>query len=342
MSTENMQQAVVYAKPGGSEVLELTTRPVAEPGPGEVRVAVRLSGVNPTDWKSRTGADPGAPKVPNQDGSGVVDAVGPGVDPGLVGRRVWLWEAAWQRLDGTAQQYVVLPVRQAVPLPDSASFELGASLGIPGMTAHRALTLGQHGPSRLAPGALAGRTVLVAGGAGAVGNAAIQLAHWAGATVIATVSSDEKRRLAEAAGAHHVVDYKAQDAAVTVRALAPDGVDLVVEVAVAANTALDLAVLANGGTVAFYADDAGAELTVPVRESMARNLRWLGVLVYTMPEQAKDDAVAALTDALADGAYRGGEEAGLPWHTYPLAEAAAAHDAVSGGAVGKVLIRVAD
>ncbi|MFD0330846.1 zinc-binding dehydrogenase [Streptacidiphilus monticola] len=118
-------------------------------------------------------------------------------------------------------------------------------------------------------------------------------------------------------GAHHVVDYKAQDAAVTVRALAPDGVDLVVEVAVAANTALDLAVLANGGTVAFYADDAGAELTVPVRESMARNLRWLGVLVYTMPEQAKDDAVAALTDALADGAYRGGEEAGLPWHTYP-------------------------
>ena len=342
MSTEKMQQAVVYREAGGSGVLELVTRPVAEPGPGEVRVAVRRSGVNPTDWKSRTNAAPGAAKVPNQDGSGVVDAVGAGVDPARIGERVWLWESAWQRLDGTAQQYVVLPARQAVPLPDSASFELGASLGIPGMTAHRALTLGQQGPARLAPGALAGRTVLVAGGAGAVGNAAIQLARWAGATVVATVSSEEKRRLAEAAGAHHVVDYKAQDAAVAVRALAPDGVDLVVEVAVAANTALDLAVLAEGGTVAFYADDAGAELTVPVRESMARNLRWLGVLVYTIPEAAKDDAVAALSAALADGAYRGGEEAGLPWHEYPLAEAAAAHDAVAAGAVGKVLIRVAD
>ncbi|SEM08180.1 NADPH:quinone reductase [Streptacidiphilus jiangxiensis] len=335
-------KAIVYERSGGSDVLSLVDRPVPEPGPGEVRVKVAWSGVNPTDWKSRSGTGPGegALQVPNQDGSGVVDAVGAGVDGARVGERVWIWEAAWQRHDGTAQEYLVLPARQAVALPDHASLELGASLGIPAMTAHRALTLGADGPERLAPGALAGRTVLVAGGAGAVGNAAIQLARWAGATVLTTVSSPEKAKLAQAAGAHHVVDYRASDAATEIRTLAPAGVDLVVEVAPTANLALDLAVLATNGTVAFYADGSGPELTLPVRESMIRNLRWLGVLVYTIPDAAKLDAVAAISEAVAAGALRGGEEAGLPWHVHPLAATADAHDAVQGGAVGKVLIEL--
>ena len=333
-------KAIVYTQSGGSDVLALRDRPVPEPGPGEVRVRVRLSGVNPTDWKSRSAARAEAEQVPNQDGSGVVDAVGEGVDPARVGERVWLWEAAYQRADGTAQEYLTLPERQAVPLPEHASFELGASLGIPAMTAHRALTLGADGPRRLAPGALAGRTVLVAGGAGAVGNAAIQLARWAGATVLTTVSSPEKAKLAAAAGAHHVVDYRAEDAAAAVRALAPDGVDLVVEVATAANAALDLAVLATGGTVAFYADNSGPEVALPVRELMFRNLRWSGVLIYTIPAEAKLDAVAAIREAVAGGALRGGEDAGLPWHRYPLARTAEAHDAVQGSIVGKVLIDV--
>ncbi|RAG83885.1 NADPH:quinone reductase [Streptacidiphilus pinicola] len=335
-------KAIVYERSGGSEVLSLTERPVPEPGPGEVRVRVAFSGVNPTDWKSRANAQPatGVRQVPNQDGSGVVDAVGAGVDAARVGERVWIWEAAWQRADGTAQEYVVLPARQAVPLPEHASLELGASLGIPAMTAHRALTLAEDSPGRLAPGALAGRTVLVAGGAGAVGNAAIQLGRWAGATVLTTVSSAEKAKLAQAAGAHHVVDYRAQDAASVIRELAPQGVDLVVEVAPTANVALDLAVLATGGTVAFYADGSGPELTVPVRDSMARNLRWLGVLVYTIPDAAKLAAVAAITAAVADGALRSGADAGLPWHRYPLTRTAEAHDAVEGGAVGKVLIEL--
>jgi NADPH2:quinone reductase len=313
-------KAIVYTQSGDSDVLELRERPVPEPGPGEVRVAVRLSGVNPTDWKSRSAGRSEAEQVPNQDGSGVVDAVGEGVDH--------------------AQEYLTLPERQAVPLPEHASFELGASLGIPAMTAHRALTLAVDAPERLAPGALAGRTVLVAGGAGAVGNAAIQLARWAGATVLTTVSSPEKAKLAEAAGAHHVIDYRAEDAASAVRALAPAGVDLVVEVATAANAALDLAVLANGGTVAFYADNSGPEVLLPVRELMFRNLRWLGVLIYTIPSEAKLDAVAAIREAVAEGALRGGEDAGLPWHHYPLARTADAHDAVQRSVVGKVLIDV--
>src|SRR5256885_952303 len=247
-------KAIVYRKHGGPEVLSLEERPVPEPGPGEVRVRVHLSGVNPTDWKARefpTRDIPEGGQVPNQDGSGVIDAVGDGVSEGRVGERVWLWEAAWQRADGTAQEYLVLPERQAVALPDHASFELGASLGIPALTAHRCLTVAEGGPERLAPGALAGRTVLVAGGAGAVGNAAIQLARWAGAAVVTTVIGPAKGSPARAAGAHHVVNYREGDAAAAIREAAPDGVDIVVEVAPAVNVALDHAVAAPYAVVAF-------------------------------------------------------------------------------------------
>jgi NADPH:quinone reductase len=336
--------AIVYTDGGGPEVLRLIRRPIPEPGPGEVRVRIHLSGVNPTDWKSRQGTPPavGEPveRVPNQDGAGVIDAVGDRVDPARVGERVWVWEAAWQRDDGTAQQYLTLPSRQAVPLPDHASFELGASLGIPALTAHRALTLAADGPERLAPGALQGRRILVAGGAGAVGNAAIQLARWAGAQVATTVSSPAKAALASAAGAHHVIDYRAQDAAAAVRDVFPDGVHLVVEVAPAANAALDIAVLAPGGTVAYYANDGGGELRLPVRAHMTANLAWHGLMVYTVTARQKDHAVADVSAAVAAGALGVGEDAGLPLHHYPLERTADAHAAVEANTVGKVLIDV--
>jgi NADPH2:quinone reductase len=338
-------KAIVYARTGGPDVLQLADRPVPEPGPGQVRVKVHVAGVNPTDWKFRSGATsmgPGfAEQVPGQDGSGVIDAVGAGVDAERTGQRVWLWEAAFQRPDGTAQEYVVVPDRQAVALPAGASFDLGASIGIPGITAHRCLTVAEGGPDRLAPGALSGRAVLVAGGAGAVGNAAIQLARWAGATVVTTVSSPEKARLATAAGAHHTVDYRAEDAAEAVRRAAPDGVNIVVEVAPAANAALNGAVLAPQGTVAAYATDGGAEAVLPIRMFMVPNARWQFVLVYTMPEAAKDRAIADVTAAVAAGALRAGEEAGLPLHHFPLAATAKAHAAVEDHIVGKVLIDVA-
>jgi NADPH2:quinone reductase len=339
-------RAVIYTQTGESDVLRLVDRPVPEPGPGEVRVRVMVSGVNPSDWKSRRGVSaaqalPFPEMVPNQDGAGIVDAVGDGVTSLQVGQRVWIWEAAWRRADGTAQEQVVLPVRQAVPLPDDAPFDLGASLGIPALTAHRCLTVAEGGPARLSRGALAGVTVLVAGGAGAVGHAAIQLARWAGATVVTTVSSLEKAELARRAGAHHVVDYKQQDAPAAIRQAAPDGVNIIVEVAPVVNEALDRAVAAPGATVAIYANNGGDELTLTVRHHVAPNTRFQFVLVYTLSKEAKDNAVAAVAEAVADGALPVSEDAGLPLVRFALEDTAGAHDTVEAGAVGKVLIDLA-
>jgi NADPH2:quinone reductase len=337
-------RAIVYSHTGGPDVLRLVERPEPEPGPGEVAVRIAVSAVNPTDWKNRRGKGPGEPApfpevVPNQDGAGRVVGVGPGVDPARQGQRVWLWEAAWQRPDGTAQEVVVIPEDHAVPLPEDASFELGASLGIPAMTAHRALTWGVIGQERLAPGALEGRTVLVAGGAGAVGHAAIELAVWSGARVVTTVSSPEKGELAHAAGAAHIVNYRTEDAATAIREVAPEGVDIVVEVAPVTNAELDAAVLAGNGTVTAYASEE-PPLTIPVRPAMTINARYQFMLVYTMPDTAKRQAVAAIQAAVADGALRVGAEAGLPLHRFPLEQTAEAHSAVQNGAVGKVLIDV--
>jgi NADPH:quinone reductase len=338
-------RAIVYSETGGPDVLRLVDRPQPEPRPGEVLVRIAVSGVNPTDWKARAGKRPGDappfPEVtPNQDGAGTIVAVGAGADEARIGERVWLWEAAWERPGGTAQEMVAIPAHQAVPLPDGASFELGASLGIPAMTAHRALTVAAEGPDRLGPGALGGRTVLVAGGAGAVGHAAIELAVWSGATVATTVSSPEKGALAGAAGAHHVIDYRAGDAADEIRGVAPGGVDLVVEVAPATNAELDAAVLAVNGTVTCYASEE-QPLSIPTRRAMRSNARYQFMLVYTMPEAAKRRAVDDVAAAVAAGALRVGEDAGLPLHRFPLERSADAHAAVERGAVGKVLVDVA-
>jgi NADPH2:quinone reductase len=339
-------RAIVYSETGGPEVLRLVARPEPEPQPGEVLVRVAVSGVNPTDWKTRAGRRPGEslpfPEVtPDQDGAGTIVAIGPGVDEARVGERVWLWEAAWERPGGTAQEMVAIPARQAVPLPDEASFDLGASLGIPAMTAHRALAVAGEGPERLGPGALARRTVLVAGGAGAVGHAAIELSVWSGATVLATVSSAEKAALARAAGAEHVVNYRGGDPAEEIRRVAGEGVDIVVEVAPASNAELDAAVLAANGTVTCYASE-DQPLSVLIRRAMRVNARYQFMLVYTMPDEAKARAVDDVAAAVAAGALRVGEDAGLPLHRFPLERTADAHAAVEGGAVGKVLVDVAD
>jgi NADPH2:quinone reductase len=334
-------RAISYSRSGGPDVLQLVDRPTPDPGPGEVRVRLAFSGVNPTDWKARSSTDPGPDgQVPNQDGSGTVEAVGEGVDPVLVGERVWIWEAARQRPHGTAAEYTVVPARQTVLLGPDASFELGASLGIPFLTAHRCLTVAESLPDRIGPGTLSRRTVLVQGGAGAVGNAAIQLARWADATVIATVSSPEKAQLAARAGADHVIDYRRQDVVHEVQKIAPHGVDAIVEVNAPVNAAIDAQLVALHGAVAIYADDGGSEVTIPVRAQMTPNARWQFVLVYTEPRRAKELGVEDVNAAVLDGAVRVGEDAGLPLHVHPLAETAAAHQAVQDGAVGKVLIDV--
>jgi NADPH2:quinone reductase len=303
-----------------------------------------VSGVNPTDWKSRSGSfgvTLAGATVPNQDGAGVVDEIGPGVDGLGAGDRVWLTLAADGRpASGTAQEYTVVPAERVFRLPDGADFELGASIGIPAVTAHRALTVAEGGPMRLSPGALAGRTVLVAGGAGAVGNAAIQLARWAGANVIATVSSEEKGRLASAAGAHSVVDYKRADAADRIRRLAADGVDLVVEVAAGANAELDQAVLRPRGTIAIYANDGGVPFTLDIRRNMGLNARYQFVLLYTVGWELIAAAAEDVNAAVEQGAFRVGEQAGLPLRRFTLDETASAHGAVESNAVGKVLITI--
>lgn len=338
-------RAVVYSQTGGPEVLRLVERPEPEAGPGEVVVRIEVSGVNPTDWKVRRGAAPGEPTrwpevVPNQDGAGTIVAVGPGVEAARVGERVWLWEAAWRRPGGTAQEVIAIAHDHAVTLPAATPFDVGASIGIPAVTAHRALTVADDGPRHLGPDTLQGKKVLVAGGAGAVGHAAIQLARWSGATVLATVSSAAKGALATAAGAHHVVNYRAGDPAAAIRQVSPDGVDLVVEVAPVANAALDAAVAARDATIAVYASEGDAPLPVAVRPSMTANLRYQFILLYTMPEAAKRRAVEDVSAAVSAGVLDVGEGAGLPIHRFPLERTADAHAAVEGGAVGKVLIDV--
>ncbi|MBZ4486423.1 NADPH:quinone reductase [Microbacterium sp. cx-55] len=336
-------RAIVYSRTGASSVLSIVEREPATPGPGEVRVRVAVSGVNPTDWKARAGngaAPDFAEIVPNQDGAGVVDAVGGDVTHVAVGDRVWVYLAAHQRPTGTAQERTVLPARHVVRLPDGTGFDVGASLGVPAMTAHRALTVHEFGPVRLSPGALDGRVVLVQGGAGAVGHAAIQLAVWAGATVIATVSSEAKAALARAAGAHHVLQYPDEQLSTRIRDLAPNGVDHIVEVAPAVNAALDVEVAANHASVAYYANNNGNDFTAPIVASFAKNIRWQGLLLYTVGEPALDAAAQDITAALDDGALPVGAASGLPLTWFDLDDTAAAHDAVAQGEIGKVLIRV--
>ena len=339
-------RSITYSQTGDPDVLGLSDQPLPEPGPGEVRVRIHRSGVNPTDWKSRRGAEPGQSidpaQTPNQDGSGVVDAVGEGVGGALHGLPVWVFEAAFQRRWGTAADYALVSENRVALLPDGATFDLGASLGVPFVTAHRCLTVAEDGPTRLGPGTMQGRTVLVAGGAGAVGNAAIQLARWSDATIISTISSPHKAQLAAAAGADHLIDYRRQDVVSEVKKIVPGGVQHIVEVNPAHNAGIDAQILGLGGSVALYADDGGDELTLPVRPSMVPNARWQFVLLYTAPAAAKARAVEDVGAALLDRAIGVGEDHGLPLHHFPLEETAAAHAAVEQGAIGKVLIDVAD
>lgn len=334
-------RTVVYSEPGPSSVLQVVERDLPEPGPGEVRVRIVRAGVNPTDWKFRDGSmgELAFDEIsPGQDGSGQIDAVGDGVDDFAVGDRVWLYLAQHGRPYGTAGEQIVVPAANAVRLPENASYDLGAALGVPAVTAHRLLTSGEV--PRLAPGAFEGRTVLVAGGAGAVGNAAVQLARWAGARVITTISSEEKAALASAAGAQHVINYRTQDAVAAIRDVAPDGVDQIVEVAPAQNNDLDREVAGIGATIGIYANNGGNEITVPVRETFSKNLRYQFVLLYTVAPELLAAATEDITAAIADGAFGVGEEHGLPLHHFPLEQTAAAHDAVEQGAVGKVLLDV--
>jgi NADPH2:quinone reductase len=319
-------KAASYDRCGpAAEVLEVRDVERPAPGPGEVLVKVAFSGVNPTDWKSRGGATPrpiDGFQIPHHDGAGVIEAVGDGVDPARAGQRVWLWLAAAGRPWGTAAEWTVVPQEQAVPLPDGASLELGASLGVPAMTAYWCV---------FADGPVRGQTVLVAGGAGAVGHFAIELAARAGARVIATASGPEKAELARKAGAAHVVNYRDADAADQIRTAAGQ-TDRVIEVALGANLALDLAVARPGSMIVTYAAEP-ADPVLPVRACMTANVTLRFVLLYGVPRPALRQAAAEITAALTEGALTE-----LPVHRFGLSDIVAAHEAAEAGPLGKVLV----
>lgn len=321
-------KAAIYRKTGPApDVLEVVDLPTPDPGPGEVRVAITASAINPTDWKQRagiTGRDPEDFQVPHHDGVGRIDAVGPQVTRRAVGQRVWLHLAGFGNPYGTAAQYAVVPADRVVGLSDDASDELGACLGVPALTA--AHCLGGD------PVALRGRTVLVAGGAGAVGHFAIELAKHAGARVVATVSSPAKAELARAAGADLVVDYTRED--VVGRILQEVGrVDLIVEVALAANIELDVAVAANGAEIAVYAVEPEAP-RLPVAALATANVTMRFALLYTVAAEIRSRAIAWTVAAVEAGALTP-----LPTIDFTLDDVVAAQLAVEAGAVGKVLVR---
>ena len=322
-----MKAALYRAYGTAAESLRVEDVDRPEPGPGEVRVRMQLSGVNPTDWKSRSGTTPRPIddfQVPHHDGAGIIDAVGAGVSAGRVGQRVWTWMAAAGNRWGTAAQWSVLPDRQAVPLPDGASSELGASLGVPAMTAHRAL---------FADGPVDGKSVLVAGGAGAVGHYAIELAKFFGGRVAATVSGPAKAELARTAGADLVVNYRDADAADQLREFAPQ-FDRIVELALGANLDLDLAVSGPGTHIVDYAAEA-TDPVLPVRRCMTANVTIRFILLYGIPAEAADQAVADISRAVAAGALTE-----LPVTRFSLDQVADAHNAVEAGAVGKVVVEL--
>lgn len=324
-------RAACYERVGpASEVLQLVQIPTPAPGAGEVRVRLHCSGVNPSDVKTRAGArsrDLPFPRIiPHSDGAGVVDAVGDGVAQFTAGDRVWVWNAAWGRPDGTAAEFVVLPAEQAVPLPDNTGPEVGACLGIPALTAWHAVHC--HG-------GVHGQTVLIPGGAGAVAYYAIQMARDAGAArILSTVSSEAKADIAREAGADAVFNYREEDVAAQVmEATGGNGADRIIELEFAANAATDLAaVRANGLIVAFGA--SAGEVQIPFFPSILKNVLVQFFIVYNLPSEDRAKAIAGVTDLLERGVLRHRIAERLP-----LAEIATAHEHVeSGAAVGNVVI----
>lgn len=329
-------KAAYYERQGmASDVLTVGELTDPEPGPGEVRVRIHVSGVNPTDIKARTGFG-GAPMhfsriIPHQDGAGIIDAIGTGVSDSRLGERVWVYEAQAGRAGGTAAEMTVVPSERAIPLPNGVPFEIGACLGISALTAHRCL---------FADGDLKGRRVLVQGGAGAVGNGAILLAKWAGAWVATTVSRPEQEEVARAAGADLIINRRTDDVVAKVRAATKDvGVDRIVDVNVVANLEADLACIASSGVISSYAtENPTAELLVPFLKAMFKGLVLRFVFVYSMPVAAKDDAIQDVNSCLKAGAYRPAISA-----RFPLNSIAEAHEMQeNGGVVGKVLVNVVE
>ena len=322
-----MKAALYRATGAAADVIRLEEVERPEPGPGEVRVRLRISGVNPTDWKARIGATPRPIvdfQIPHHDGAGDIDAVGEGVPAERLGERVWVWLAAAGRPWGTAAQWTVVPSAQAVPLPAGASYELGACLGVPALTAHWCL---------FADGPVSGRDVLVTGGAGAVGHFAIELARWSGARVAATVSGEAKAELAKRAGAQLVVNYREPGALAELQRFS-FRFARIVEVNLAANLQMDLGLAGPETVIVVYAADLD-DPVLPVRACMSANLRMRFVLLYGVARPDLEQAATMINRALEENALTE-----LPLVRFPLDRCADAQEAVRSGVTGKVVLEI--
>ena len=324
-----LMRAAWYEQFGpAAEVLSLGELEAPQPEAGEVRVRIEVSGVNPVDVKRRLGGrggSEGSRMVPHFDGAGTIETIGYGVPESRLGERVWLYEAQFERAFGTAAELAVVSSNLAVPLPDVASFDVGACLGIPALTAHRCV---------FGDGSVTGQTVLVTGGGGAVGNYAVQFAKLDGATVIATVSNNGKAELARQGGADHVVNYRTEDVVKRLSELTgASGIDRVIEVEFGGNLETSMAALRNNGVIATYASQANPEPSVPFYTLIYKNITVQHVLVFGMPREAKKQGIDDISRWLTAGK--------LKHHLGPrfnLDQIVEAHEAVEANVFGKVLV----
>jgi NADPH2:quinone reductase len=324
-------KAASYQRFGAAEdVIEYGELETPSPRTGEVLIRVMASAVNPSDVKLRGGKRPGAAMeynriIPHSDGAGIIEDVGRRVERRLIGARVWFWNAQWRRAMGSCAEYLAISDEQIAPLPEPASFEAGATLGIPAMTAWAATC---------AEGDLAGKTVLVTGGAGAVGRFAVQMAHLSGAKVIATVSSDEKAR--HVTGADLVVNYRRESVVGAVNDFTfGEGVDRIVDVDFGANLDASARLIREGGVIAAYASMAEQNPSLPFYSFMFRNVTLKMILVYLLDDETRRRGVAEINRWLAAGRL----DCAVA-ETFPLAETAAAHRLVeSGGYLGTVVVK---
>jgi len=324
-----MRAAYYEANGSAREVLRVGELTTQQAGPGEVRVKLATSGVNPSDVKARQGSRKIAwPQlVPHSDGAGVIDQTGDGVDKSRIGERVWVWNGQWKRAFGTAAEYIALPAAMAVKLPEKTSFEAGACLGIPAMTAIHAVTLAN---------AAKGTTLLIAGGAGAVSQYVIQFAKAQGATVITTVSSPEKAKVAQETGADHAIDYKRDNVGERVMQITEKrGVDAVIEMDIATNAKLLPSVLRPKGSIVIYGTGA-AEAAIPASFCLVNSIRLQFFLVYELDALERSRAVAAINRALEQGKLINRVSRPI----FKLADAVAAHEAVEKGTIGNVIMTI--
>lgn len=324
----SQMRAAMYSTVGPArEVLRVDRIAIPKPGPNQVRVRLAFSGVNPTDVKARSGAVPRDMadfQIPNQDGSGVIDIVGANVDPARIGERVWVMFAASDSVYGTAADYCVVDVNRVRRLPDGIDLALGATLGVPAVTAAYCV---------LGDGPVDGRVVMVHGGAGGVGRCAVELAKWAGATVVATASTPDRQQVAREAGADFVFDYRDADSAYEIRE-AVGAVDRVIEVNLPANMEMDLEVSKPGTVVVVYAAD-GPDPVIPRRRLMTANVTLAFMLLYTVAPEKLSLAVAAIASALDDGALTM-----PPVRYFELEDIVGAHEAQEQSSGERVLIRL--